>query len=223
MRRSASMLSYVTKNVEDLGQNVIRHVRNISLRRSRRGRPEQPSHTNTTSITNDKIDFESNPMTNDDFEILKPSQQLWESQIMPGLRMTQSIEGNAMFNGTESKSTTLENNNLLNYSKNEQNSNNDSIKIVEKVADAKQKRVMFESSSRAEQIFYAVDDPTDYNSDDDEADKHSTDISSAESLPLDVSRYDNVAPQSMFILEIYLICLKIREFLDEIPQEFDSP
>lgn len=54
----------------------------------------------------------------------------------------------------------------------------------------RRRRVMFEANSPAEEIIYEIE----HSSKDQE---HSTDVSSAESLPLDVSRYDNVSPQSM--------------------------
>jgi hypothetical protein len=188
MRRSSSMFSNVTKNMEEIGQNMIRHVRNLSLRRSRRERRSYVAVNDMqTSIESTSVGAdEENP-------IIKPLNDLGcddnGNQIQGhDLRMTQSMEGAAMFNESESNdSIILDNKQLILVSNPEGN------KIFNKDVDVKQKRVMFESSSRAEQIFYAVDYPTDENLDED--DKYSTDISSAESLPLDVSRYDNVVPQ----------------------------
>lgn len=59
----------------------------------------------------------------------------------------------------------------------------------------KAKKVMFENSGIEEHFFY----PADGASDDPDADKLSTDISSAESLPLDISRYDNVPSTNLFL------------------------
>uniref|UniRef100_A0A914YS10 Rho-GAP domain-containing protein n=1 Tax=Panagrolaimus superbus TaxID=310955 RepID=A0A914YS10_9BILA len=189
MRRSSSMFSSVTKNMEEIGQNMIRHVRNLSLRRSRRGRDHNPLYVPemfaSGESTSTQIEDYEKPLHSSSHEV--------EGHGRVRLRATQSIEGNAIFNEAEafsSKPTVLDNNNLLILS----NPEFKDIEIPEKIIDAKQKRVMFESSSRAEQIFYAVDDHTDENLD--EADKYSTDISSAESLPLDISRYDNVVPQN---------------------------
>lgn len=56
------------------------------------------------------------------------------------------------------------------------------------------RRVMFEQSSPAKEVIYEIEQSSSKGSKEREL---STDASSAESLPLDVSRYDNVSPQSM--------------------------
>lgn len=65
---------------------------------------------------------------------------------------------------------------------------------IPEIEITKPKKVMFENSGIEEHFFYAPE-----NSDDPDADKLSTDISSAESLPLDISRYDNVPATNLFI------------------------
>lgn len=56
----------------------------------------------------------------------------------------------------------------------------------------RRRRVMFEQNSPAKEVIYEIES----SSKGSKERELSTDASSAESLPLDVSRYDNVSPQS---------------------------
>uniref|UniRef100_A0A7E4VRI3 Rho-GAP domain-containing protein n=1 Tax=Panagrellus redivivus TaxID=6233 RepID=A0A7E4VRI3_PANRE len=168
MRRSESMFSYVAKNVEDFGQNVVRSVRNFSIRRSKRWRRNESS-------------VESSSSAADDFELLRNLRLRTEE---PFAQMTQSSVENG---------TVIQPGKLIRSVSDDVISGGMHKGLIE-IEEPKPKRVMFETSERAEQFFYHVDSPDHDNSQSGDVDSD-TDVSSQESLPLDVSRYDNVLPQ----------------------------
>uniref|UniRef100_A0A914CJM6 Rho-GAP domain-containing protein n=1 Tax=Acrobeloides nanus TaxID=290746 RepID=A0A914CJM6_9BILA len=186
IHRSESILANFAKNVEDFRDTVVRTVRN-RVRSVRRGHKSRKNSFLETASVIERVD--SFKLANGRFERFSTS----DFPTSPRL-MSKSMEAHEMFEPNECPAPKIPP-----HAKME-----DMPRTPSSVRSLKQenlkppvtpsplfrrRRVMFESNSPAKEVIYEIEQSSK------EQELSTTDASSAESLPLDVSRYDNVSPQ----------------------------